>query len=339
MREVQRVLKVLAVLVPMVLVGCAPPADEPSAGPATAAPASEAAGGPMIDLPKQVGPWERADSPKRITAATIFDYMNGGGELYLAYRFNHLDVLEYKAADASLGTILVEIYQMGSSDDAFGLLSTDWGGEPVALDPAGHPQTPFPEALYGAGLLRLRAGDLYARVLASLESPGSREQVLALGRAIANGRQGGAPPELLSQVPVPAGWSLRSDRLVFFRSHLVLNSAYFLASGDILGLGSDVEGVTTECRAGRADGRAARLIVVKYPSADRAAAALRTFRDAYLPETAKAAGDEGEGTAPIEEGWAAYRRNGAMLTLALDVATRDAARTLVEARGRGRAGL
>ena len=78
---------------------------------------------------------------------------------------------------------------------------------------------------------------------------------------------------------------------------------------------------------------------MKYPSADRAAAALRTFRDAYLPETAKAAGDEGEGTAPIEEGWAAYRRNGAMLTLALDVATRDAARTLVEARGRGRAGL
>ena len=110
MREVQRVLKVLAVLVPMVLVGCAPPADEPSAGPATAAPASEAAGGPMIDLPKQVGPWERADSPKRITAATILDYMNGGGELYLAYRFNHLYVLEYKAADASLGTILVGVF-------------------------------------------------------------------------------------------------------------------------------------------------------------------------------------------------------------------------------------
>lgn len=293
----------------------------------------------MVDLPKQAGPWARPENPRRITAATIFDYMDGGGELYLAYRFGHLDVLEYKAADASLGTILVEVYQMGSSDDAFGLLSTDWGGEPVALDPAGQPQARFPEALYGGGLLRLRAGDLYARVLASRESPASREQVLALGRAIAKGRRGDAVPELVSQVRAPAGWSPRPDRLVFFRSHLVLNSAYFLAAGDVLGLGPDVEGVTTECRPPRPGGRAARLIVLRYPTVDRAAVALRAFREAYLPETAKAAGVEDEGSAPIEEGWAAYRRDGAMLTIALDAPARDAARALVEAPGRGGAGL
>ena len=82
------------------------------------------------------------------------------GELYLAYRFDHLDVFEYKAADASLGTILVELYSMKTPDDAFGLLSNDWGGEVAAFE-QGPPPTaasaavPQHRALYGAGLLRI----------------------------------------------------------------------------------------------------------------------------------------------------------------------------------------
>ena len=293
----------------------------------------------MVDLPKQAGPWVRPDNPRRITAETIFDYMDGGGELYLAYRFNHLDVVEYKAADASLGTILVELYSMRSSDDAFGLLSTDWGGEAVSLAGEAAPSSgPVPRALYGAGLLRLWSGDLYARALASRESPASREQVLALGSAIVAGREIADTPSLLRLVAMPAGWRARPDRLVFFRSHLVLNSAYFLASGDILRLGPDVDGLTTECTSAEPGGGSARLIVVRYPNADRAAAAVRTFREAYLPETAKAAGAEDEGSARIEQGWAAYRRDGAMLTIALDAETGGGARALARVQGIGGAG-
>src|SRR4030042_1666903 len=82
-------------------------------------------------LPKTVGFWTRADSPKIVDASNIFDYMNGAGELYLAYRFKNLEVYEYKADGRE--SIEVEIYFLETPDDAFGLLSQDWGGEPVDL--------------------------------------------------------------------------------------------------------------------------------------------------------------------------------------------------------------
>lgn len=300
-----------------------------------------------MDLPKQAGPWVRSDIPRRVTADTIFDYMNGGGELYLAYRFDHLEISEYKAADPALGTILVEIYQMKSSDDAFGLLSTDWGGEPVEPSDvlpanasrsssrqveAGAQSSPFPAALYGAGLLRLRAGDVYARILASRESPAAREQVIALGRAIAAARPAAALPALVAEhnTALSSRDVGRPDEFVFFRSHLVLNSAYFLASEDILGLGLDVEAITRVYRPLRGETRRIRLIVVRHPNVERATAARRTFKAAYLPELAAAGSDDDvEGAAPTDGGWVAFRQKGASLAIVLDAATRDQALEMV----------
>src|SRR3974377_2078209 len=77
-------------------------------------------------LPRKVGVWTRSDKPRIITSRSIFDYMDGAGELYIGYRFRLLDVYDYSSADQD--DILVEIYWMETSDDAFGLLSNDWGG-------------------------------------------------------------------------------------------------------------------------------------------------------------------------------------------------------------------
>ena len=84
-----------------------------------------------VNLPKTIGVWTRSDSTRMIDSSNIFDYMNGAGELYLAYGFDHLEVYEYKADQQD--SILVEVYVMNTSDDAFGLLSQDWSGDPVTL--------------------------------------------------------------------------------------------------------------------------------------------------------------------------------------------------------------
>ena len=44
-----------------------------------------------LNLPKTVGVWNRPDSPRVINSKNIFKYMNGAGELYLGYRFHHLE--------------------------------------------------------------------------------------------------------------------------------------------------------------------------------------------------------------------------------------------------------
>ena len=76
-----------------------------------------------LHLPQKVGIWTRPDSPQVVTAKTIFNYMDGAGELYLGYRFRQLEVFNYAAVDQD--EILVELYWMESSDVAFGLLSQD----------------------------------------------------------------------------------------------------------------------------------------------------------------------------------------------------------------------
>src|SRR5512144_522848 len=50
-----------------------------------------------VTLPKTIGGWTRAGEPRKITSKTIFDYMDGAGELYIGYRFDHLDVFEYSS--------------------------------------------------------------------------------------------------------------------------------------------------------------------------------------------------------------------------------------------------
>ena len=154
--------------------------------------------------------------------------MNGGGELYLAYGFDHLEVNEYTADQQD--TILVEVYVMNTSDDAFGLLSLDWGGEPVTLQstasiPFRPTVSPSVRALYGGGLLRIWADTIYARVMAFRETAESKEAVLSLGQAISANRKIPGEPELLKILPnaVDSDWRLRKDRIGFFRSHLVLN--------------------------------------------------------------------------------------------------------------------
>ena len=58
-----------------------------------------------INLPKTIGAWTRPDSAQIIDSTNIFKYMNGAGELYLSYGFNHLEVYEYTADKQTLESI------------------------------------------------------------------------------------------------------------------------------------------------------------------------------------------------------------------------------------------
>ena len=152
-----------------------------------------------IALPKTVGDWHRLEPPRIIDSTNIFKYMNGAGELYLGYGFEYLEVFDY--TNENKNDILVELYFMASPDDAFGLLSLDWGGDVVSLgDPSekGSKQPPVSpvRALYGAGLLRIWSDNLYVRVMALRETPASKQAVITLGRAIAENRKSAPEPEL-----------------------------------------------------------------------------------------------------------------------------------------------
>lgn len=279
-------------------------------------------------LPRTVGAWTKAGPSLTVDATTIFDYMDGAGEMYLAFGFDRLEVTEYDA-DGRSGTLTAEVYFMRTQADAFGLLSQDWGGEPVdaAVGIQASPETvaPAARALYGGGLLRLAAGNLYARIQAERETPESREAVLALGKTVAAGREFSAEPALLRHLPPTVGssWKLRRDRLAYFRSHLVLKSLLYLGNQNILDLGPDTEGavVPYEREAGAAGARRFQLMVVRYPALDRAKRALEHFVQAYRPEAATAL----PATVKGEGGWMAYGLRGEHFVLAAGCPDRETA--------------
>ena len=294
-----------------------------------------------LDLPKTVGVWNRPDSPRRIHSKNIFKYMNGAGELYLAYRFRHLEVFDYTSADQ--GNILVELYFMKSSGDAFGLLSLDWGGEPLSLDGAfaAISKQSFmasTRALYGGGLLRLWSDSIYARIMAERETPSSKEAILALGKAIAASAQYPPEPALVKLLPLEIDtiWKLRVDRLSFFRSHLVLNSIYYLSHENILDLDLSTEAVSAPYQfiPGSGDPKRSQFLLVQYENTERARQALNHFHDAYLPDHKKEKTAETVANSPslfkLEDGWLAYKLIGKYIAIVFESPDPESARAIIQ---------
>jgi hypothetical protein len=287
------------------------------------------AGAVVSLVPRVVGTWSRPAQPRTVTPAEIFPYMDGAGELYLAYRLARLEVYEYRSERET--AILLELYWLESPDDAYGLLSGDWGGEAIRLDDS-WPAQPA-RALYGAGLLRVWSDDLYVRILASDDTPAARTAVLELGRAVVAGRRAASPPELVRALPeaLAGSYHLRADRVTFLRSSLVLNSIYFLATENLLDLGPETEAATaTYERAGGSPPEGARLqvLVVRYPTDGAAREALAHFESGYLRRRPAVDDAQGEpGIEHVEDGWLGYERHGRELVLvfrAADAATATA---------------
>lgn len=293
-----------------------------------------------IILPKTIGVWTRPESPQIVNAQNIFDYMDGAGELYLGYRFNHLEVYEYTADNQD--NILVELYFMKSSADAFGLLSLDWGGETVNFEHSpvreeAHMLAPSSRALYGEGLIRIWSDNLYARILASRETPAVKEAVLSLGHAISANRENPPRPELLNLLSPSfgLGWTLQKDRIVYFRSYLVLNSFYYLSHKNILNLDLTTEAVTApyECTIDTGDLNRVQFLLVKYETPEFAQEALNHFYKAYLPEHKRGfeAGSKTESTNffRIEDGWLGYKLHGKHIALVFECPDQESARMII----------
>jgi hypothetical protein len=294
-----------------------------------------------VTLPKTMSVWTRPDSVRIIDSRNIFQYMNGAGELYLSYGFDHLEVYEYTAADSQDG-LLVEVYVMNTANDAFGLLSMDWGGEPVTIHASPSFKTdstvaPPTRALYGGGLLRLCADKIYARVMAYRETMDAKEAVLSLGRKIAADRKLPEEPELLKILPrtVNSSWKLRRDRIGYFRSHLVLNSLYYLSHQNILNLDHSTEAVTATYQnildAGTS--RSVQLLSIKYATPEKAQNALDDFHNAYLHEHPKGVVPSATETHAeffrIEDGWLGYALNGAYLGIVFECPNRESAQSML----------
>ena len=75
-------------------------------------------------LPSLEG-WSLSEAVQNFLPDTLFEYIDGAAESYLAYNFQGLVVGQYKKDGAPSQELTVEIYDLGSPRNAFGIYSME----------------------------------------------------------------------------------------------------------------------------------------------------------------------------------------------------------------------
>jgi hypothetical protein len=122
-------------------------------------------------LPAQVGAWKKPAKPALYDRKTLYDYIDGGAELYLAFGFERAVTFEY-AADKD-DEIKVDIFDMGSPRGAFGAFAH--GRESIAVEVGQGSE-------YGGGLLTFWKHRWFISVLGYPETVSKRKAVYELAR-------------------------------------------------------------------------------------------------------------------------------------------------------------
>ena len=134
--------------------------------------------------------WDLTEELLYYYPESLFEYINGAAEAYLSYDFKELLVSQLKSTEED-ATISVEIYDMGSIKNAFGIYSAER-----------YPDNRFiPLGIQGyieEGLLNLLAGSYYIKIICYDCGEESEKHLLKMGKGILNNIPDiGRRPELL----------------------------------------------------------------------------------------------------------------------------------------------
>ncbi|MGD0661168.1 MAG: DUF6599 family protein [Syntrophorhabdales bacterium] len=257
--------------------------------------------------PLGAGGWKRTGEAVLYKGRAIFDYMDGAGEVYLAYDFKELEVQRFEREGHP--AIIAEAYEMGTPQDAFGVFTWDRQDPDAAIGQGSE---------FGGGLLRFWKGRHFFSVYGEGEGKEQEQAVLEIGRGLASSiAETGEPPLLLRALPEE---HRVEQSLRFVRSHVLLNQRCFISNENILGLMSDTEAVFARYDFGK---ERTFVLVVNYPTEARAHSALASLDKAYKLD----------GGRPAEAGgtWTGAQMEGRRLVVALHTPTAEKARQLIEA--------
>jgi hypothetical protein len=239
---------------------------------------------------------------------SIFDYMNGAGEVYRMYAYREMVV--QRMAEEGQPEITIELFDMSTPEDAYGIFSHSRLSED---------SSPGQGATYQSGLLCFWKSRYFVCITAMRETPETKKALYDIAgkidRFIPNA---GSKPAILECLPQD---SLDRMSVRYFHLYTSLNYHYYLADQNILKLNEKTEAVIAQYEPYRSF-----LVCIRYPNGKLSEEAMSSFREAYTPET------DSSGLAQIEDGkWVAAELVSTFILLALDAPTPDYAINLIKA--------
>lgn len=279
--------------------------------PGCGAQGSDSASTTMIDLlPDQISSRTRGDSPATYDRETIFDYIDGAGEVYRSYAFSQVVVAVYSASQGP--DITVELFDMGKPADAYGVFSYAREQEQAGIG-GGYEQRGRVLCFWQDRYYVCVAAD--ARSVDSDQAPHLLEVARAISERLPDAAE---PPDLLALLP-DEGLVAYSER--YFHLHQSLNYHYYLARENVLNLSDATDAVLARYAPG-----STYLLLIRYPAASEAAEAAASFERQYLTD----AGDSS--VAQTENGkFTAYGSQDRFVIVVLDAESEGAAAGLLQA--------
>jgi hypothetical protein len=223
-----------------------------------------------VSLPSEAGGWKWDGKETKYDSRTVFKYMDGAAELYLAYGFQNLTVRRFEKLNQP--PLILELYEMASSGDAYGVFSFEHQDEAVGIGQGSE---------FGGGLLRFWKRKYFVSIYAEGEGAEVESGILVMGRAAANSIPAtGSEPKLVGFVPgIDLGLVDKSVR--YLKSHVLLNQRFFIAHQNILNLNRNTEAVLAQYLQGK---QKTQLLLIRYPNSKEAEDAYQSFMKVYLPE-------------------------------------------------------
>ncbi|MBU0490682.1 MAG: hypothetical protein KKA73_07335 [Chloroflexi bacterium] len=205
--------------------------------------------------------WTITDPVRTFDRENLYDLVDGQADAFFAYGFEQVAVQGYENA---AGVILrVTIWQVATPADAYGLFATSASGTPVAIGNDGD-SDPGRRIIYWQDRY-------YVQVNARPELLDAELQAWA--QAVAPRLPtGGKRPALVDRLPA-------TDRVAnstrFFHLELSIQDEVWLGGENVLGLSATTDGTLARYIIGGATGR---LLLVQYPTAEAATAALSALQ-------------------------------------------------------------
>jgi hypothetical protein len=222
---------------------------------------------PVDSLPEQLGLYQVTDK-LNYTGKELYDYINGGAELYLSYGLVSMTGCKYNGEN--LPQITVEIYEMTSPKNAFGVYTQSRDKEEQDY---GQGSQSFPDFI-------LFWKDRYFVIVNTQEViPESEDAIQYLAKLIDKSiPDKGEIPLLVSALPEE---DLTPSGFLYFHHYIWLNAYFFIADYNIVLIDENTDAVLA--KYGDADARS-YLLLVEYPDEEKALEAGEQLRKKYAPE-------------------------------------------------------
>ncbi|MGB9746640.1 MAG: DUF6599 family protein [Bacteroidales bacterium] len=216
-------------------------------------------------LPESPGNDYAAENTRFYAGNKLYEYIDGGAELYLSYHYRKCISRTY--VHGSEPEIITEIFDMGNSFNAYGVFSNMRETENTE---------------YGQGCQRLKGSVLFwkDRYVVSLMTPRetsvSVETMNRIASHIDHAIPGsGSRPFILNFLSQEG---LRPENILYFTHFSWQNAYYFLGSDDILMIGTKTPSVWV--RYGTPE-RRIFLLLIKYNNQTKAKKALSVFQSSF----------------------------------------------------------